>query len=146
MSISTQAAAEDSAARLRRMFFGPLTRLLNPYITRHGGIPGTALVGLVSHQGRRSGHTFTTPLGLGLVGPIVVIPLTFGPGADWCRNVLAAGGCSIALRGQTFQASLPELVDDVSAAADLAAAFGPFQRLVFRAMGTRHFLRLRRPG
>ena len=44
---------------------------------------------LVEHTGRRSGRLYTTPLaGFDTPSGIVITP-TYGPEADWVRNVLA---------------------------------------------------------
>ena len=134
----------DRALQARRAFFGPLTRLLNPAIRRLAGRAGVPLLGLVYHHGRRSGRTYATPVGAGSTGAALLIPLTFGSGSDWCRNVLAEGGCTIVWRGVLHTARHAEVVDDVAARADVNAAFDPLQRLAFRLMGTHQFLRLGR--
>ena len=148
--MSTIALASDRALRARRVFFTPLTRLLNPIIRRVAGRPGVPLVGLVAHQGRRSGRTYATPVGVGWTGAAFLIPLTFGSTADWCRNVVAAGGCTVRWNGDTYTADQAEVVDDLAARAELNAAFGPLLRFFLRAVGTHEFLRLRvqdgRPG
>jgi deazaflavin-dependent oxidoreductase (nitroreductase family) len=65
-----------------------------------GTVPG---FGVVLHRGRRSGRPYRTPVivysGDGGDGGYV-IALIYGPGADWVRNVLAAGGCEMRLRGR----------------------------------------------
>jgi len=136
-------AGRDRALRLRRRVFGPLTRVLNPVIQRVAGGAHTPVFSLVYHQGRRSGRTFATPVGLGSSGAAFLIPLTFGADSDWCRNVLAAGRCLVKWRGTTYTALEPAVVQDVAVRLELALAFDPFQRLAFRLMGTHTFLRLR---
>jgi hypothetical protein len=39
-----------------------------------------------------------------------VIPLTYGSGADWVRNVLAAGGVRIGTAGHTRRYASPRIV------------------------------------
>ena len=73
----------------------------------------------------------------------LLIPLTFGADADWCRNVLALGRCSVKWRGRIYAAVEPEVVKDVSVLAELTTAFDPLQRQAFRLIGTHTFLRLR---
>jgi hypothetical protein len=136
-------AARDHALHLRRRVFGPLTRVLNPLIQRVAGGAHTPVFSLVYHQGRRSGRTFATPVGLGSSGAAFLIPLTFGDDSDWCRNVLAAGQCSVKWRGTMYTALEPAVMQDVAVRLELALAFDPFQRLAFRLMGTHTFLRLR---
>jgi hypothetical protein len=41
-----------------------------------------------------------------------VIALTYGPGADWVRNVLTAGGCDVVIQGRTHRLTGPEVVHD----------------------------------
>jgi len=132
----------DRALRARRAFFGPLTRLLNPTIRRLAGRAGVPLVGVVSHQGRRSGRTYATPVAVASTGTALLIPLTFGPTADWVRNVLAASGCTVVWHGRRYLAHEAAVVDDVAGRAEVHRAFGPVLRIALQAMGTHHFLRL----
>src|SRR5579859_4317869 len=143
MAASRVDAGRDRALRLRRSLFGPLTRVLNPLIQRIAGGAHMPVVGVVYHQGRRSGRTFATPVGLGSNGAAFLIPLTFGADADWCRNVLAAGRCSVKSRGRNYLAVEPEVVNDVSVLVELTTAFDPLQWQALRMMGTHTFLRLR---
>ena len=67
-------------------------------LTRHiaDRLPG---FGIVLHRGRRSGREFRTPLNVFRTDDGFVIALTYGPEADWVKNVLAAGGCDLLTRG-----------------------------------------------
>ena len=140
--MSTIATTSDRALRARRAFFTPLTRLLNPGIRRITGKPGVPLSGLVSHRGRRSGRLFSTPVGIGSTGDAFLIPLTFGSTSDWCRNVLAADGCTVTWRGRAYATDSARLVNDLAAQSELGVAYGRVTRLFLRAQGTREFLRL----
>jgi len=133
----------DRATALRRSILGPLTRRLNPRILKRAGTAEQPRFGILEHRGRRSGRTHVTPLGVrGFPGGFL-IPLTFGPEADWCRNVLAAGTCVIQWRGRRYAAVEPRVVDVAEVRDELRAASGPLERLALRLMGTRRFLRLR---
>ena len=133
----------DRATALRRAFFGPLTRLLNPRVLKVAGTAERPRFGVLEHRGRRSGRAYRTPLGVrGFPGGFL-IPLTFGPDADWCRNVLAAGECVIRWRGRQYTAVEPRVVDAADVRDELRTASGPGERLALRLMGTRRFLRLR---
>jgi hypothetical protein len=46
-----------------------------------------------------------------VLGPLV-IALTYGPEAEWVRNVLAAGGCELETGGRTLRLSQPRLFRD----------------------------------
>lgn len=78
---------------------GPLARYL----------PGFAIV---SHVGRRSGHTYRTPVNIFRRGDGYVIALTYGADSEWVRNVLAAGGADIETRGRPLHVVDPEVVRD----------------------------------
>ena len=133
----------DRATARRRAVLGPLTRLLNPRVLRLAGRTGLPLFGIVHHRGRRSGRPYATPLGTRGFRGGFLIPLTFGPEADWCRNVLAAGGCVVEWNGARWTTSDPEVVEAATVRAELLAAMGRMERFLIRAMGTRRFLRLR---
>ena len=48
---------------------------------------------VVHHRGRRSGRAYSTPVNLFPLGDDeAVVALTYGPVADWARNVLDGGG------------------------------------------------------
>ena len=141
--MTTVSLADERALRMRRAFFGPLTRLLNPLIRRMAERSASGMVGLVSHRGRRSGRIYSTPVAIGSAGGVFLIPLTFGSTSDWCRNVVASGGCSVTWRGQQYMTDQAEVVDDAAIGADLGAAFGLLTRFGLSSMGTHRFLRLR---
>jgi deazaflavin-dependent oxidoreductase (nitroreductase family) len=141
--MSSTAVSSDRALRARRAFFSPLTRLLNPMIRRIAGRSGMPLLAIVSHRGRRSGRTYSTPIAIGSTGNRFLIPLTFGSNSDWCRNVLAAGGCTVKWKGREYATDEAGVVNDVSAREDVSTAFGQLTRRFLRAQGTREFLSLR---
>ena len=57
--------------------------------------------GVVVHKGRTSGRQYRTPVNVFRRGDRYIIALTYGPNADWVRNVLADGGCTLETRGRT---------------------------------------------
>jgi hypothetical protein len=89
-----------------------------------------------------------TPLGTQLCPPIdaqvtpegVLIPLVYGPGADWCRNVIADGGCSLALNGQDIALTEPRVVSTREVESDLSADKARF----WRTIGIEHCVSLTR--
>jgi deazaflavin-dependent oxidoreductase (nitroreductase family) len=96
----------------------PLSRRVarfNKHVTNHvtgpfaGRLPGFAVV---THVGRRSGTVYRTPVNVFRDGNRYVFALTYGSGADWVRNVLAAGGCEILARGRTIGLVEPEVFRD----------------------------------
>lgn len=79
-------------------------------LTRHIAwwMPG---LGLIEHTGRRTGHTYFTPVNVFRRHGGYVVALPYGSHADWVRNVLAAGKCRIRTRGH-WLVMTPRLVHD----------------------------------
>jgi deazaflavin-dependent oxidoreductase (nitroreductase family) len=70
--------------------------------------------GVVVHVGRTSGREYRTPVNIFRDRGGYCIALTYGPGADWVRNVLAAGRCTLLTRGRRFELTAPHVVHDES--------------------------------
>ena len=83
--------AQTAAGRQqRRSGFRLATRLFNPLAMLLAGTRIFPLYGVLEHRGRRSGKLFRTPV---VVRPTVdgfVVPMPWGEGTDWYRNVKAA--------------------------------------------------------
>ena len=99
-----------------------------------GWLPGFAIV---DHRGRRSGAAYRTPVNAFARRDGYVVALTYGPDADWVKNVLAAGGCELEVGGRRVRLAQPRIVHD------------PSQRLVplpvrpiLRLIGVEEFLEL----
>src|SRR5256712_6970844 len=73
-------------------YLGSLTRLVNRPAARIAGSRLLPFWSVVRHRGRRSGRTYATPVAARRTADGFAIPLAFGETADWCRNVIAAGG------------------------------------------------------
>ena len=127
-----------------RAVMGPMTTMLNPVMLKMAGRPHVRMAALIGHTGRKSGRQYQTPAGARLTGDTFVIPLTFGSGSDWSRNVRAAGGCSIRLNGVGYTAVGPEVVSAADARPVLLSAFSPVERGMFRMLGIKQYLLLRR--
>ena len=143
----TQAASPPAVVRpswLVAVVMSPLTTVLNPVMRKLAGGRHMRMAAEIRHVGRRSGRPYVTPAGARLTGDTFVIPLTFGNQSDWSRNVRAAGGCTIRLKGTEYRAVQPELADRDQAAPVVRAAFGPVERAMFRMLGIRQYLLLRR--
>ena len=95
-------------ARANKVGLNRLTRFIAPWA------PGWAVV---VHRGRKSGRTFRTPLWAFRRPGGYVIALTYGPDADWVRNVVAAQGCDLHTRGRYYRAGNPRIYRDETAAA-----------------------------
>jgi deazaflavin-dependent oxidoreductase (nitroreductase family) len=105
-------------------------------LTRHVApwMPG---FGVVVHRGRRSGRRYQTPVNVFPAGDGYVLALTYGPDADWVKNVMAAGGCELRTRGQVVELGSPRLFHDES-----RSGIRPLERQVLRALNVADFLSL----
>ncbi|WP_370618770.1 nitroreductase family deazaflavin-dependent oxidoreductase [Mumia sp. Pv 4-285] len=72
-------------------------------------VPG---FGVVTHRGRTSGRAYRTPVAVFRRGDEVAIALVYGPGADWVRNVLAAGGATVTTRRRSIDLTAVHQVHD----------------------------------
>jgi deazaflavin-dependent oxidoreductase (nitroreductase family) len=106
-------------------------------VTRHIApwLPG---FGVVVHRGRRSGRRYRTPVNVFATPDGYRFALTYGPGTDWVRNVLAAGGCELETRGRTVRLVAPRLYHD-----ERRHGIRPFERQILRLLGVADFLVLR---
>lgn len=110
-------------AQANKFGLNKLTRFIAPWA------PGWAVV---IHRGRKSGRTFRTPLWAFRREHGYVIALTYGPQADWVRNVLAAGGCELESRRHTHRLTAPEVYTD-DKATDMPAFIRFMLRRVIKA-------------
>lgn len=99
-----------------------------------GWLPGFAIV---MHTGRRSGKEYRTPVNAFRDGDEYVIALTYGADSDWVRNVMAAGSCTLRVRGQRVRLSNPRIITDPT------RRWAPLPvRLVLGLIGAPQYLRL----
>jgi deazaflavin-dependent oxidoreductase (nitroreductase family) len=110
-------------ARANRSGLNRLTAFIAPWA------PGWAVV---VHRGRRSGRTFRTPLWAFRRDGGYVIALTYGPEADWVKNVLAADGCELETRRRRYAVASPRVYRD-ERAGDMPAFIRFMLRKVIKA-------------
>jgi len=115
-------------ARWNKAGLNKVTRHIAPWM------PG---FGVVVHRGRRSGRRYETPVNVFTNGDQYIIALTYGPDADWVKNVLAAGSCELRTRGRAIQLSSPRLYHD-----DNRPDIGPLPRQALRALRVADFVTL----
>jgi deazaflavin-dependent oxidoreductase (nitroreductase family) len=97
------------------------------------------LYGVLVHRGRRSGKLFRTPVVVRPTADGFIVPMPWGEGTDWCRNVRAAGECTVRWKGRDYALTQPQVV----ASGDPAmASFGSAQRWGLRRFGITQCLRL----
>ena len=131
--------ATKSDRPLAGRIFGLFTPILNRFVTRIAGRRYVPLYVLLRHRGRRSGRAYATPVvGMRVPGGFA-IPMAFGEGADWYRNIVAEGGATIRRQGTEHQLADPAAIDPDSA----SSPFPNWQKPVFRALGIRRFLFLK---
>jgi deazaflavin-dependent oxidoreductase (nitroreductase family) len=78
----------------RSRFLRLLNHTLNP-VTSRIARSGHGPFSLICHAGRKSGHTYETPVILAKAPEGFIAELTYGDNVNWYRNVAAAGGCVV---------------------------------------------------
>jgi deazaflavin-dependent oxidoreductase (nitroreductase family) len=96
------------------------------------------LYGVLEHRGRRSGKVFHTPVVVRPTSDGFVVPMPWGVGTDWYRNVRAAGQAVIRWNGRVYPVDRPEVLDAEAA----GASFSPSQRAGMTRFGIRQVLHL----
>jgi hypothetical protein len=94
--------------------------------------------GVLHHVGRRSGTAYDTPIDAQRTPRGVFIPLVYGAGSDWCRNVLAADQCRLTLDGQDLALIEPKIVPLATAEPQLS----PEKARFWHRIGIEHCLSL----
>ena len=116
-------------------------RILNPVMLLAAGRRHWYAAKL-HHVGRRSGRSYTTPVVAEPVPGGFVVPLPYGSGVDWLRNVQATGEAVIDLHGIPYAVDQPRVVP----AAQVLPLVRPSRRRVWGRLGIESFLRLRAAG
>ena len=93
-----------------KRFINPLTRPVA------GHLPGFAIV---IHRGRKTGRD-RAPMNVFRHDGDYVFALTYGSTVDWVRNVLAALGAQLVVRGKTVELTDPEADHGPNAPPDAA--------------------------
>lgn len=116
-------------------WLGRMNRVGLNHVTRRvaGWAPG---FGIVEHEGRRSGRHYRTPVNLFPRDGGFVVALTYGPDADWARNVLHAGRADIRTRRHTRAVTNPRVVHDPERQAIPSMSV----RTILRLLDVDHFL------
>jgi deazaflavin-dependent oxidoreductase (nitroreductase family) len=84
---------------------------------------------LVHHVGRKSGHSYRTPVVAFRSTAGVVIPMTYGRDVDWARNIVRAHGCELERLGRRVTLRNPRIVSFESAEPRLPVGLRSFFRL-----------------
>ena len=94
---------------------------------------------VIRHTERRSGKSYATPVVADRVADGFILPLPYGTGVDWLRNVLAAGRATVTVAGETFDVIAPEIIDAATATPQLS----PRRRRAFQQFGIDKFVKLK---
>lgn len=103
MSTDTQAPFRDAVRRFNK-------HVLNPAMLPLAGRKHW-YASVIRHNGRASGRPYATPVVADKVADGYIIPLPYGTGVDWLRNVVAAGRATITSGGRTHEVVDPSVVD-----------------------------------
>ena len=82
--------------------------VLNPVMLTLAGRPYWYAARL-EHVGRRSGRTYATPVVASELPGGFVVPLPYGTGVDWLRNLQAAGSATLVVHGRRYALTEPEV-------------------------------------
>ena len=123
---------------MRRGFLWLLKNTLNRWTTRSAR-SGRGPFSLVRHVGRKSGTVYETPIIVAAVPEGFIAELTYGENVNWYRNIVAAGGCDLLVRGVPHRVMS---IEPFPAAAG-RRAFGFPARLVLQLLHREEFRLLR---
>jgi hypothetical protein len=70
---------------------------------------------VVRHTGRKTGRELSVPVAVRATADVFVVTLPWGPGTNWVRNVIAAGGCVVRWKGADHRVTRPELIGPAQA-------------------------------
>jgi deazaflavin-dependent oxidoreductase (nitroreductase family) len=90
---------------VNKRLVNPVQRLWAPWLP-----PWAVIV----HRGRRSGTEYRSPVLAWRSGSRIYVVLYYGAGAQWVRNVLAAGGAEVVRRGRRSRFADVRVVRDGS--------------------------------
>ena len=119
---------------VRRGWFWLLKNTLNRATTR-AALSGHGPFSLIRHTGRKTGRQYERPLMLAAHRGDFIAELTYGPEVAWYRNVVAAGHCTVVVKGVEYPIDAIRPCDpDVG-----LRAFGYPAALVLRLLRRREF-------
>lgn len=129
-------AAPILLIRFRSRWVASFNRMATNRVTIHfaGRLAG---FGILTHRGRKSGRLYRSPVNVFRVPNGFLIALTYGPGAEWVKNVLAAGACQLETRGALYELTAPTVKHDPT-----RRRFPLIVRTVLWFIGANDFLQL----
>ncbi len=130
-------ANRDKLPANRREF---VRRYVNPRMLSAVASGKRGNLGIIVHRGRKSGREFQTPVRIDPIPGGFLIPMPYGTGTDWLKNILAAGGATLRFQGQEIAVDCPEILDAESALKLLP----PNAQFVAKLLRIKQYLRVRR--
>jgi deazaflavin-dependent oxidoreductase (nitroreductase family) len=101
----------SGAPRTRMAWIRPFTtHVFNRFSRRFAG--WMPMFGIIEHVGRKSGTKYRTPMNVFRHGDGWAFALTYGSDAQWVRNVLASGQCTMTTRREQHELVNPRIVSD----------------------------------
>jgi deazaflavin-dependent oxidoreductase (nitroreductase family) len=88
--------------RYNRDFFNRVQGLWAPYVPPYA---------VIVHRGRKTGREYRTPVTAFRSGATIAVPLPYGTGCDWVRNLLAAGHGGVERAGRLHRISDPRIAE-----------------------------------
>ena len=79
-----------------------------------------------------------TPVAVAPIDHGFAVPLPYGPHVDWCRNILASGGCTLQWHDITYNLVKPEVVDIAS----VIPQFSSLQQVFFHTVKFKYVLKM----
>ncbi len=103
-------------------------------------LSGRPPFGAIRHTGRVSGSEHRIPINVFPAGDDFVFALTYGPDADWVKNVMHAGGVVLEYAGDDIPLVQPRMIPRSEAKSFMPVAV----RIMLRLLRVDRFLRLQR--
>jgi deazaflavin-dependent oxidoreductase (nitroreductase family) len=70
--------------------------------------------GILTHEGRKTGKQYRTPVNIFRFSDGFLIALTYGRDSGWVKNILAASSCQLETQGVHYHLIAPVVVNDRS--------------------------------
>lgn len=111
---------------------------LNPLMLRLAGRKHW-YASVIEHTGRRSEKHYATPVVAERVPDGFLVPLPYGTGVDWLRNITAAGHATIRAHGRRYSVVQPEVISAQAATPQLP----PRRRRTYDLFGVKDYLHVK---
>jgi hypothetical protein len=90
----------------------------------------------VKHRGRSSGREYQNPVSAYPLEDGFVVPVLYGIGSQWVRNVMASGGLILRTKGRDIPLERPEIIPPAQA----LTVFPPLLRWTMKSRKIKEFL------